>query len=244
MILIVGCSHDDVLYYHSIIKFPKEVKIFKSHTAVVGTIFNREVMILENIYTSYLSSATVAYIIEKFFISLVFSVGKCQAISHNLKEGDIAVSQNVVLGDVDQISQVKGTKLGQIPEFPEIYSSNGQVFSTLNASLDRIANGSHFDCLYFASNAYAKDDNLVKRITKDESVLGIRDNIVTDSESGGIALACYLFDVPFIAVKVVEGKAGTKIEIDDYIKVLKQYAAVGKAVISCIGEISRQDVLR
>jgi len=244
MILIIGSNHDDVLYYHSIIKYPEDVTILKDYHAVVGTIFNSKVMIIEDVYTSYLSSTLAMYIVQKYFVSAIFCVGKCEAVSDNLKEGHIAVSNRVMFGDLDQIEKVKGTVLGQIPNLPKEYPANPQLLTTLNASLGRIANGNHFDCLFFSSSAYCQDKHIMKNISKDEKLISSRDDIVIDGESAGIALVSYLCDVPFITVKVVEGKAGVKLELNSYLNILRQYAVIGKAVVSCIGEISRQDILR
>lgn len=244
MILIIGSSHDDVLYYHSITKYSKEEVILKKYKVVVGTIFNREVMILENVYSSYLSASLTMYIVEKYYISLVFCVGKCQALSDNLKEGDIAVSSRSVFGDLDQIQAVKGTVLGQIPDLPKDYPVDIQVLNTLDSSLDRIASGGHFNCLFFSSSAYCQDQHIMETITKDEKLIASRNNIVVDGESAGVALACHLADIPYISIKVVEGHAGKPSDLDSYLKILKQYAAVGKAVVSCIGELCRQDILR
>ncbi|HNX16459.1 MAG TPA: hypothetical protein PKO28_03775 [Bacilli bacterium] len=244
MILIIGSNHDDVLYYHSIIKYPEEVNLMRDYHAVTGTIFNSKVMILEDVYTSYLSASLATYLIEKFFISVIFCVGKCEAISDNLKEGSIAVSNRVIFGDLNQIEHSKGTVLGQIPGLPKDYQPNLQLLETVNSFLSRIANGNHFNCLFFSSSAYCQDMHMMENIAKDEKLLASRDNIVVDGETAGIALACYLADIPFISVKVVEGKAGVKLDINNYVKILRQYAAVGKAVVSSIGEINRQDVLR
>ena len=68
--------------------------------------------------------------------------------------------------------------------------------------------------------------------------------VVTDSESGGVALASSLFGISYITVKVVEGKAGDEVNLDTYLRVLKQYSYVGKAILSFIGELSRNDVER
>jgi len=244
MILIIGSNHDDVLYYHSIIKYPEEVTLMRDYQAVTGNIFNTKVMILENVYTSYLSASLATYLFGKYFISVVFCVGKCEAISDNLKEGNIAVSSRVIFGDLNQIEQVKGTVLGQIPGLPKEYQPNLQLHETLNYFLSHISNENHFDCLYFSSSAYCQDKHIIENITNDGKLLASRDNIVIDGETAGIALACYLADIPFISVKVVEGKAGSKLDVNNYVKILRQYAAVGKAVVSCIGEINRQDVLR
>ncbi|MFA6852419.1 MAG: hypothetical protein WCR34_04615 [Bacilli bacterium] len=244
MILIIGSNHDDVLYFHSIIRNAKEVVLRRGLLTTIGTMFNSKVMIVESVYTSYLSASLITYIIHKYFVSAVFMVGKCQAISDNLEECTIAVSNRVVFGDINQIDQVKGTVLGQIPGLPKDFYPNSQLHETLSLFFNRLANDNYFDCLFFSSNAYGHDKQLIEDIAKDEKILAKRDNIVVDGETAGVALSCYLMDIPFISVKVIEGKAGEKIDINNYVKILRQYAIVGKAVVSCIGEINRQEILR
>ena len=78
----------------------------------------------------------------------------------------------------------------------------------------------------------------------EDSIANRNKNTVLDGVTTGVALASHLFDIPFISVKVIEGQAGQKTSIDSYMQILEEYAVIGKAVTVCIGEISRNDVLR
>jgi len=75
-------------------------------------------------------------------------------------------------------------------------------------------------------------------------ILGLSGEVAITSELGGVALASKLHDVPYAAVGVVGRKIGIQPSIDDYVKVLDQYANVGKAVTSVIGDIGRTDVIK
>ena len=117
MILIIGSNHDDVIYFQSALKDAHEEIILNKYRAQVGTILNQSIMVLQDVYTSYVSSALITYIVEKYYVLMVFCVGTCYAQSKNLKVGSIAVSEFSTFGDVDQINKIKGTGLGQIDRY-------------------------------------------------------------------------------------------------------------------------------
>ena len=80
-------------------------------------------------------------------------------------------------------------------------------------------------------------------ISIDGMFFGTNKNLVIDNSAGGVSLACFLHNVPFIAAKVVEHKLGQKTSIESYVKLLKRYSDLGKAVTSFIGEVSRNEVI-
>ena len=65
MILILGSTHDDILYYESVMTERHEETIFGAYTIQIGKIYNQEVVLAYDIYTSYMSSLISNYIIEK-----------------------------------------------------------------------------------------------------------------------------------------------------------------------------------
>lgn len=244
MILIVGNNHDDVLYFESLAREAKEEIILDKYHATIGLIFNQQVLMLKDVYTSFLSAALLTHIIQKYHIIVVFNVGKCRTLSRELRCGDIAVSKKIVFGDVDQIGSVKGTLLGQIPTMPAAYNMNPNLLGIVNQTLDRITRTRHFECTYLSSSVYTLDYSDIERFEETLSIKGESNEIVIDDDAAGCALACDLFDIPMIAVKVVESKADEQPSVDTYLRVLKQYSLLGKAVVSSIGEIGRNDVLR
>ena len=58
MILIVGSSNDDILYFESILKNKKEFSVLNQFTAYSGEIFNQKVMLLKDMYSSYVGNGT------------------------------------------------------------------------------------------------------------------------------------------------------------------------------------------
>ena len=244
MILIIGSNHDDVIYFQSALKDAREEVILNKYRAKIGTILNQSIMVLQDVYTSYVSSALLTYIVEKYYVLMVFSVGTCFAQSKNLKVGDIAISEFATFGDVDQIRMIKGTGLGQIPGYPQMFFSHKELIKNMEEALNSIGENNYTLCTFMNSSYYRRDKQLIEELSLEDSVANKNKTTVLDGTTTGIALACHLFDIPYLAIKIVEGQAGEKTSLEDYMKVLEQYGVVGKAIVVCIGELSRNDVLR
>ena len=244
MILIVGSNHDDVIYFQNALKDTKEEIILNKYRASIGTILNQNVMVLQDVYTSYVSSALLTHIIEKYFILMVFNVGTCFAQNKDLKVGDIAISEMSTFGDVDQIKMIKGTSLGQIPGYPQLFYANKELIRNMEEALNSVGVNNYTLCAFMNSSYYRRDQSLIEELSLEDSIANKNKNVVLDGVTTGIALACHLFDIPFVSIKVIEGQAGNRTSIENYMKVLQTYSIIGKAVTVCIGEISRNDVLR
>ena len=152
MILIVGSNHDDVIYFQSALKDAKEEIILNKYRAYVGTILNQNVMVLQDVYTSYVSSALLTHIIEKYFVLMVFVVGTCFAQNKALKVGDIAISEMATFGDVDQIRMIKGTELGQIPGYPQLFYANKELIKNMEESLNSVGATNFTLCTFMNSS--------------------------------------------------------------------------------------------
>jgi nucleoside phosphorylase len=76
-----------------------------------------------------------------------------------------------------------------------------------------------------------------------DHVLGFENSVVFDCNSAGVAMACSITKVPFVSIKVVERRIDDKNNIDTYLNALKEYVNVGKAVVTCIGDIGRNEVI-
>lgn len=242
MIMILGSTHDDILYFESVMVNKKEDLILNKYKVQMGTIFNQEVILVWDIYTCYESSLVASYIIEKYFVILTFVVGKCIAFSDNLKGGDLAISRRVLLGDVNQVKEAN-VKLGQIPNFPHSYESDVEVVKYLIEAVEKRCFSKYESCAFISSNNILDTREKIKSIEMGGYVLGHNHNIVFDCTSGGVAIASHLHKVPFISMKVVERGIDESYSTNSYIRVLKQYSDVGKAIVTCIGDIGRNYVI-
>lgn len=243
MILILGSTHDDILYFESVMNNKKEDKILNTYPLIFGTIFNQEVVIAYDIYTSYISSFVTSYIIQKYFIVLIFIVGKCVSYSKDVNAGEIAVSKRVILGDVDQVKEAN-VKLGQIPHLPRSLESSDEVIGYISSALEKRSFARYSIATFISSNRILEKSEMIKPLMMNEYVLGHKTNIVFDCISGGAFLSATLYNIPVLAIKVSEKQIDEESTAENYISVLKQYSNVGRAVVTCIGDIGRNDIMK
>ena len=243
MILILGSTHDDILYFESVMTNNREEKLLNIYPLTFGSIFNQEVVLVHDVYTSYISALITSIIIQKYFVVLVFVVGKCVSYSEDVKAGQIAVSKRIILGDVDQVKEAN-VKLGQIPHLPRSLESSDEVIGYINAALEKRSFAAHTVATFISANAILESREKIKPLIMNDYVLGHKTNIVFDCTSGGAFLSCALYNIPAVAIKVVEKYVDEPSTTENYIGVLKQYSSVGRAVVTCIGDIGRNDIMR
>ncbi len=243
MIMILGSSHDDVLYFEAIMTKKRQELIFNRYPVTFGRIFNQDVVLVYDVYTNYMSNAITLHLISKYMILLVFTVGTCVAYSDDVEFGEIAIAKQVFLSDVDQIGN-KPVKLGQIPDgFPQFYKTDLGVLDCVHHSISLKTFVNHFDASFISSNTYyTRQEQIDPYLTLGE-IAPVKKKVVFDSTYGGVALACYLSNISCISLKVVETHFTTPMDYIDYSKILESFSTLGKIVVSSIGDIGRSDIL-
>ena len=243
MILLVGSHHDDVLYFESKLRNKKEELLFDKFHFITGTMFSQNIGILYGGYTNYLNALLVQHILSKVYTILVINVGKCTAVTGEYANGDMAICRRVYFGGVNQLG-VENASIGQIPKMPPYFTSDPYVLNLMTNSFNRISTIDNAPISTFISlDKIVQNMEELQDISIDGMFFGTNKNLVIDHSAGGVSLACYLHNVPFIAAKVVEHKLGQKTSIESYVKLLKRYSDLGKAVTSFIGEVSRNEVI-
>ena len=242
MIMIMGSQHDDILYFESIISNKKEETVLGHFKVTIGTIFNQSVLLVDQVKTNYLSSSLTLYLIEKYFVILVLVVGRCVALTHDLKPGDIALSKHVIAGDVDQIDE-DNVKYGQIPGFDQVFDSSDDVISYLSSAFEKRTYSVYKLANFVSTSVDYHQPEQIKEVKEFDHVLGFDAHIVFDSNSAGVAMSTSLTKVPFVIVKVVERYIDQKADVNTYLKAMKEYVNIGKALVTCIGDIGRNEII-
>jgi nucleoside phosphorylase len=240
MILVYGSTHDDILYFEMKMRNKSVAKLPNGVIVTIGEIYGQQVLLMSDIYTNYLTSAIVAYLIEKYSIFLVINVGLCVAFTDDLKTGDIAIAQSTYLGDIDT-SVFFNTKLGQAKNMPEFYISDVFLMKLFSTTSEKLALADSHVVTLVSSNKMYQSHNDMRAISIDGTIFGKKDNVILDTEGGGGAVASYLFNIPFISVKVVLTDVDRAPSQDDYLKALRKFVEVGKLISSVIGEVGRND---
>lgn len=243
MILIIGSTKDDTLYFESVMTQKRTEKLFNYVNLTFGHLFNQEILLVNGVQTSYLSSAVVSYLLDKYFIILIIVVGKCTAFSSNLNIGDIVISKRLFIGDVDLVEETNSS-IGQLPNFPFNYDTPQDVVGYVTSSLESRVMIPYTAGTYISANCSYSNDDQIKAFRVGDQLFGHSRSVVFDTISAGVAMSSHLFNVPFVCVKVVSRKFKTRQSAKDYAQVLKNYSSVGKAIVSTIGDIGRNDIIR
>lgn len=240
MIVIVGDTHDDVLYFETVLANKKQEIILDLFKIQTGTIFSQEVLVLHNMSTNLLASSVLTYLIQTRIVDLVICVGKCISISENLKAGDVALSKNVIDANVD-LSMFKDVGMAEIPGFSREFSVQDNLFNYLSESLGKRARINTDSVTYLSSDNMSKD--MIEFLKKHKTLFNENEvNFVLDHNSSGIALAATLSGVPFICAKVIEYGIDHSNNLKTYANVLTRYIDLGKGVIQTINDIGRSDI--
>ena len=64
MIVVIGASHDDILYFEKVLYNRREEVFLNRYVAYIGTVFNQELLVMGDQYGSILSSAVVSHILN------------------------------------------------------------------------------------------------------------------------------------------------------------------------------------
>ena len=241
MIVIVGETHDDILYFESVLANRRTETILNRYQISIGTLFSQEALVVHNLYSSTLSSAVMMYILEHYFVDLVFAVGRCMAISPEVKNGDIVVSKKVVDVNVD-LTMFDNVAMAQVPGFERDYVIQDDILQYLSQGLDRRIKVNYHHAVYLSTDNMSKQ--MFEHLKEKKSVFAMENEIIAvDENLAGIALACTLKEVPFIGAKVAENHLAEVNNLETYAYVLEKYIDLGKAIISTINDICRSDIL-
>lgn len=241
MIVIVGDTHDDILYFETVLANKKEVEILDRYRASIGTIFSQEALVIGGMNSSILTSAVLTHILDNYFVDLVFVVGKCLSVAEHSRSVNVALSSNVIDANID-LSMFKDVGMAQIPGFQREFPVQEDIYGYLAEALEKRP------AIDFVKASYLSTDNMSQDMVnylKENKTLFFKNDeyFVIDHNSSGVAVACTLKSVPFIVAKVVETSLDHAKNLSTYSNVLSRYIDLGKAVITTINGIGRSDIL-
>ena len=241
MIVIVGETHDDILYFDSVLANKKKETILGKYDVSIGTIFSQDVIIIHNLFTSSLAAAVLMHIYDKYYVDLIISVGRCMTVSDEIKNGDIIVSSKVIDVNVD-LTMFGDYSLAQIPGYDRDFVVQDDILKYLSSGLDRRLTIDYHHATFLSTNNMSQQmcDVLKER----KEIFALKNELlVIDQNSAGVAIASRLHETPFIVIKVAENNLAVVNNLDSYANVLSKYIDLGKAVVSTINDISRSDIL-
>ena len=181
------------------------------------------------------------HIMDRYYVDLIISVGRCMSVSDGIKNGDVIVSSKVIDVNVD-LTMFGDIALGQIPGFNREFVVQDDIVGYIQKGLNRRLSINHYPAVYLSTNNMSK--SLCESLNERKEIFSIKnERIVVDQNSAGVAVVASLQKIPFVVVKVAENNLSAVNNLESYVNVLSKYIDLGKAVVSTINDISRSDIL-
>lgn len=216
MILLLGTTPDDILYYKNRMRITKRGTISNSHPYFIGTFAGKEISLT---YTgnSNLMSATIASVmIKEFEPYLVIAIGSLYSASPKLKQGDLFIAERLYMGDVDY-SSFEDLYFSQALHMSSYYTTDDQYLKyleILNSQSHnlRLVRGPVISMNRF----YVNMADAQKVIDRQQNYLG--GATAFDTEAGGIVAACNFYQVPWLLLKAVSYEIGNDQQVISFVR--------------------------
>jgi adenosylhomocysteine nucleosidase len=223
---IVGAMLEEINGIVSLIKDAKKI-VKGMRTYYIGTINDKEVVVVFSRWGKVASATTVTHLIVEFGITELYFTGVAGSVSLDLAIGDIVVASSLVQHDMDSrplMRQFEIPLLGKTELYPPkeileksfieikklesskellrlISKEQQEIFSISNPKvfLGKIASGDKF----FANSN--EKENLLKVLP---------DVLCVEMEGAAVAQVCFEYDIPFVIVRTISDAADESSHVD------------------------------
>lgn len=236
MIVILGQTEDDILYYTSrftsgqqIDELPFGIKVHRGKFGI------DDIIIAATGYGNVQSALATNMIIEKYDPYLVINTGGVISLDKSLHQGDLFVADRYYFDGV-RYNPIMNIPYGQIPGNPEFFifenAKNGQVES---ASFE-VGKGSFAERGYLLSGEQIYTDSQTINELKNNHYAYVKNMIrAYDTTSGGIAMVCYQKQVTLLTIRVVSMELDNPEHLVNYQrKCLEATPTIGRVITKLI----------
>jgi len=243
MILIVGTNDDVLIYLRNILRYsnvdtmPHDVKVN------VGKIYGQDVAVANIGLSNYRTEIVTAALINKYNPYIVISLSDVMKLTDGIKLGDCFLGTKIGMVDTDQIERLPSQKLNCIPGFPRFFSTSATLVGLFNDCAAQVNILNEKDGTILSSNTFANKSDRLNFDVKDYEAQRHED-IVFDSDIGGVAIACHYLDIPLFPLTCVTHEVDNKQSFIERNRLLLRTAMdLGKIVVSFIVSISSNENL-
>lgn len=229
MIAFIGTTEDDILYFKTKMVLQKEETVFDSIHVYIGVLAKKDICVVATGYSLEVSACITTAILDKYDPYLVFNIGSVHSFEKQLKQGDIFLAERVYMADID-LTPVGRLNYGEVPELPPFYISENSLLNEIESQSVTISNKYLVRGSLLCSNKFFTKSEEIEPLMK-EHFLNSGNLIATDTESGGVALACSLKNVPYVCLKSVSYEMDQESQLINHIrKGLEVQPIIGKII--------------
>ncbi|MCL1991301.1 MAG: 5'-methylthioadenosine/S-adenosylhomocysteine nucleosidase [Defluviitaleaceae bacterium] len=199
MIGIIGAMQQEVEILKAMMNIQHVEKVM--HVAfTVGTLHDKEVVLLESGIGKVNVAVATTLLMEKFKPTCVINTGSAGGIQETAEVGDVVLSETVAYHDVDVTGF--GYAFGQVPGLPAVFEADPQLILKVEDVLKKAG-------VRYFKGQIVTGDAFVHHL---EPLNKIKENFIQavalEMEAAAVAQVCHLADVPFVVVRALSDIAG------------------------------------
>lgn len=216
MILLLGTTPDDILYYKNRMKITKRGFIHDDHPYFVGTFAAKEICLTYTGNSNLMSAVITSYMIKTFEPYLVIMIGSLYSASSKLKQGDLFIAERLYMGDVDYAS-FEDLHFAQALHMLSYYTTDDQYIKYIETLNSQSHNYTLVRGPLISMNKFYVDLEAAKKvIKKQEHFLG--GATAFDTEAGGTVAACNFYQTPWLLLKSISYEIGNDKQVISFVR--------------------------
>lgn len=201
--VIVAMQSEFDLMLQSLVK--PEIKQIKHLIFASGEINGHSVVLMKSGMGKVNAALATVEMINEFHPDYIINTGLAGGIDKNLSVMDIVIGSNIVYHDV---WCGEGNQIGQVQELPAFFHSDENLIQkacSLQSDL-KLVNG-----------LIATGDQFISDIAELQNIKSkFPACLAVDMESAAIAQTCYLYNIPFLSMRIISDTPGISNHYQQY----------------------------
>lgn len=216
MILLIGTTPDDILYYQNRMKLTATGEIQQGHPYYIGTFAGKEIALTYTGNSNLMSAVIASFMVKKFEPYLVIMIGSLYSADEGLKQGDLFIAERLYMGDVDYAS-FEDLHFSQALHMSSYYTTDDQYIKYIE-----ILNSQAYN-LKLVRGPLISMNKFFVNLKDTKKVVDAQDNYLGgatafDTEAGGVVAACNFMQTPWLLLKAVSYEIGQDNQLISFVR--------------------------
>lgn len=192
---------------------------------VEGTIGKHHIVLLKSSIGKVSAAVGTLLLIQNFKPDCIINTGVAGSLNKKIGVMDIVVGERTVYHDVDCS---EGNEIGQIQGLPRFFFADKNLVES--AKKLNISQKIHFGLI-------CSGDRFISKLDELQNIQNIfPDGLAVDMESNAIAQVCYLYNVPFMSMRIISDTPGITDHVSQYFDFWKEAPKTSLEVIKQLFE--------
>ncbi|MBR7553368.1 5'-methylthioadenosine/S-adenosylhomocysteine nucleosidase [Allobacillus sp. GCM10007491] len=190
----------------------KRITIHSSKTIAnckydLGSYGDHEIILLQSGIGKVNAALSTTILHERFKPDYVINTGSAGGTDPSLEVGDVVIGEKILHHDAD--ATAFGYKFGQIPQMPEVFTSDDQLIQRAKDSMEELTGDFQkvVGMIGTADTFMSDADRVSQVVSRFPEVKAL------EMEAAAIAQVCYQYETPFLIVRSLSDIAGKTSEV-------------------------------